>query len=386
MEKIVLIQKAQAEKVEQETDPYRIVKERFQQKIIRPDNLPGLPGMIPLTPKLIDELHGKERPVAEQSTSSQPTPDERKPSPISASTVLTEHPSDNMRVTLKATPSRADIGQEIKVEWNSEDPTSTSDWIGVYKAGSTAAASSYVTWNWIGEAKQQGTLSFVLSEFGDFEFRYFSKRQYHVRATSNPVHIGPAVDLTARFDADSNSIFVKIEQRSGNVYPNAWVGMYASADADNSSYRGYDWASNARDHELRFAAPKAGAWHFRYFPQKSYVDVARCSTNVSGNDRLELSISDGQMIVRTHIVTVEPGNDSAWIGIYRVEQTDPRLYRKYKYVPVGASNGVITFRSCTTPGEYEARLFANKTLDVVCRSNTARVGPSPATSSPSTSS
>jgi hypothetical protein len=50
-----------------------------------------------------------------------------------------------------------------------------------------------------------------------------------------------------------------------------------------------------------------------------------------------------------------------------------RQYRKYKYV--SQASGTITFRACTTPSTYEARIFANKRLEVVTRSNTIVVPP-----------
>jgi hypothetical protein len=42
---------------------------------------------------------------------------------------------------------------------------------------------------------------------------------------------------------------------------------------------------------------------------------------------------------------------------------------------VSQATGTITFRACTTPSTYEARIFANKGLEVVSRSNTIVVPP-----------
>lgn len=183
----------------------------------------------------------------------------------------------------------------------------------------------------------------------------------------------PQLSLAPAWNEEKNTLSVKIEQRSGNQYPSAWVGLYVKGEKDNSQYRAFDWLSNAVDHTLVFPCPKAGEWEFRFFPQRSYVDVARSSLQVGGTDVVRLSLEDGQMIVRTELVTVDPAYDNVWVGIYKSEEIDNRQYRKYKYV--GQASGTIAFRACTTPSTYEARIFAHKSLDVVCKSNTIIVPP-----------
>jgi len=385
LEQVVLIKNAELVEEEKQMESYEIVKQELKEMLtISPENLPGLPGMIPLTPKLIHTLRNKELPVSEEAPStSAPTGE---PAPVTASTVITLPSGEQTNgplLKLKAEPERVDLGQEVKVEWTSEADTTSSDWIGVYRAGDHS--NSYLTWNWIGKPVSQGSLTFTLSEFGEFEFRYFSKSKgSQVLAVSNVVKVGPMVDLSAHYEPDSNSLVVRFDQRTGHVYPNAWIGLYASADAPNNQYRTYEWVANSTDHQLRFKAPKAGTWHFRFFPQKSYIDVARTHVSVTGNDSMTLTMEDGQMVVRATIETVDPALDNVWVGIYRQEQPDNRLYRKYRYVASshattstsasGKVTYVLTFRPCTTPGFHEARLFANKSLDVVCRSNLLRVG------------
>ncbi len=96
------------------------------------------------------------------------------------------------------------------------------------------------------------------------------------------VCVRPAIHLQASSNVEAGTLSVRFTQKSGNVYPSAWVGLYDNATRDNSQYRTYEWVSNSVDNTLRFRIPKAGQWEFRYFPQKSYVDVARCNISVAG--------------------------------------------------------------------------------------------------------
>lgn len=138
---------------------------------------------------------------------------------------------------------------------------------------------------------------------------------------SNP---RPQIELQTSWDDDTNTLSVKFQQKSGNQYPNAWVGLYPQAEKDNSQYRAFNWLANAVDNTLKFACPKAGEWEFRFFPQKTYVDVARAAITTSGTDLVELALVDGQMIVKTQLNTVDPLNDNVWVGIYKANEENNR--------------------------------------------------------------
>jgi hypothetical protein len=51
-----------------------------------------------------------------------------------------------------------------------------------------------------------------------------------------------------------------------------------------------------------------------------------------------------------------------------VNQTDSRYYRRYKYIH--DHKGTFEVKAMLTSGEYEARLFAHGTYDVLCASET----------------
>lgn len=55
---------AQRKIAEHEADPLTHIKQQLEEKLkFGPENLPGIPGMVPPTRKVIDELLGKESPV-----------------------------------------------------------------------------------------------------------------------------------------------------------------------------------------------------------------------------------------------------------------------------------------------------------------------------------
>jgi len=173
----------------------------------------------------------------------------------------------------------------------------------------------------------------------------------------------------------------------------AWVGLYRDTKGghsltpsiDNKSYYAFEWVSNGKDvtsstedkslttveKQLTFEVPKAGQWLLRLFHDRSYVDVATCSIDIAGEDRLELSVSGAQMKVECALNTVDPARDYVWVGIYKIEEKDQRQYRRYKYiVPTSSSNtnSTLTFKTPIHSGTYEARLFSNKSYEVVAKS------------------
>jgi hypothetical protein len=55
---------AQRKIAEREADPFYHIKQQLEDKIkFGPENLPGIPGMVPPTRQMIDKLHGRESPV-----------------------------------------------------------------------------------------------------------------------------------------------------------------------------------------------------------------------------------------------------------------------------------------------------------------------------------
>jgi hypothetical protein len=202
-----------------------------------------------------------------------------------------------------------------------------------------------------------------------------------------------------------------------------WIGLYRHDDKDGvaltpqldkKNYAAFDWICNGKEvtpledktkllveREVTFEVPKAGQWYLRLFSDRSYNDVASTAIHIAGEDRLELSVSGQEMKINCYVNTVDPLRDYVWVGVYKVEEKDQRQYRRYKYlVPnsssstsssstpssstssstsssststsssrySGAPHSTLVFKAPIHSGVYEARLFANKSYEVLTRS------------------
>jgi len=257
-----------------------------------------------------------------------------------------------------------------------DDQPTTSDWIGFYKVGKKEK--EYVTYEWVqitpGEGKKaKGKATFYApATFGRYEFRYLENRSYKEKGKSPTVAVGPDVRLTVvPGTTNLNEVRVQFEQKTGKVYPNAWIGMYEKKKhPDNGGYITYDWIANAVDNGLKFTVPRSGEYEFRYFPEKSYVDVSRCVFVVGGEDKVELvEVEEADVLaVKFVVVSADPTTDYVWVGLFHKEEADNRQWRRYKYV--SEREGVAKFKKPRTPGIYQARMFANKSYEsALCKSS-----------------
>ena len=80
------------------------------------------------------------------------------------------------------------------------------------------------------------------------------------------------------------------------------------------------------------------------------------------------SYANKEVTIVPNILSVDPYYDSVWVGLYFTAQNDNRQWRRYKYVSDRKTE--IKFKAPRTAGEYEARLFACKNLNVIAKSNT----------------
>jgi len=164
-------------------------------------------------------------------------------------------------------------------------------------------------------------------------------------------------------------IVVKWNQLTGNKYPRAWIGFYEKSQVNNKQFLTWEYASTP---EVSFAAPvKPKEYEFRFFTN-SYEDVSRSNiVRVEGEDRLAASISEGIITVKPHIVSSDPYYDSVWMGIFFTSELDNRQWRRYKYITERDTE--VQFKAPNTPGEYEVRLFACKTYDLIVKSNSFQI-------------
>jgi hypothetical protein len=239
------------------------------------------------------------------------------------------------------------------------------DWIGMFSVDQPNK--QYITYQWRdkNDTNNKGTITFTAPNlYGTYEFRYFVNSSYQHVAMSNRVTVGPKVELEARL-AENGKLVIKWNQVSGNKYSRAWIGLYEKSQTNNKAYITWEYAASTP--ELTFAAPvKPREYEFRFFTN-SYEPVAKSNAIlIEGEDRVSASISNGIITVKPHIVSVDPYYDSVWLGIFFTTENDHRQWRRYKYI--SDREAEVTFKAPNTPGEYEVRLFANKSYDLIVKS------------------
>lgn len=346
-----------------------LLKAQLESRLrFNPSDLPGPLGMVPLTPKIIDEQRSKMLAQAEEVKR-----EEVKESPVDDSLKESISAVSKANFELKPSADRVEAGDTITVTWTSEDdkPINSTDWVGLIAAGSPLSAKPD-QWYWVPNTNKQGALVFnTPAVFGQYEFRFYVNRSYNTCAVSKPFFVGPNIKLNAVETATDNKfprqVTVSYEKLWGKERTSSWVAMYPKSQKDNYYWTSYQWI--AKDQKVTFDVPKAGEWEFRFFPERSkpFVDVARASLVVQGNDKLELTHQreQNQITVKCNIETVDPAAENAWIGIYRVTEENQRQYRRYKYITT--RDATLTFKALQHSGTYEARLYVADLI--VARSN-----------------
>jgi len=325
------------------------------------------PGMAPPLPKQIDVMLGKPRPIEDSDLpplpSSEPAPEDSK--------IHEDKPHDGSKysVTLVA-PENVDIGNPISVSWEMTVGESTAyDWIGFFPVDQPNK--QYLTYQWRGKNDTtKGTVTFTApSSYGTYEFRYFVSNSYQHVAMSNKVRIGPKVELQIHLDETNKKMIAKWNQASGNKYSRAWIGFYEKSQTNNKQYLTWEYAGTS---EISFVVPiKPKEYECRFFTN-SYEDVARSNTiRIEGEDRVSASIENGIITVKPHIVSVDPYYDGVWCGVFFTSENDNRQWRRYKYIT--DRNADVQFKAPNTPGEYEVRLFASKTYELIVKSNSFQI-------------
>jgi len=331
----------------------------------------AVPGVVPAPlPKQIDALLAEpqkpqEKPVVEDEKSQMDFSKTDRAAPEDHKENVLVDKDAKCQVSLKVTPEVVDCGNKITVAFEVLAGKSTpSDWIAIIPAGQSHR--NYLTYEWRGKEELKGSVQFTApAVYGSYEFCYFYNKTYECVGKSNPILVGPQFTVVATTDEATRTIHVKWNQVSGNTYTKPWIGMYEKRQTNNKQYLTWEYANKI---ELSFPLPiKPNEYEFRFFTN-SYCTTARSNTiTVTGEDKLSAAIENKILVVRPQLVCVDPATDHAWIGIYPVTQADNHQWTRYKNVPHPTNE--ITFKTPLKPGEYEVRLFANKTYDVAKTSN-----------------
>lgn len=300
------------------------------------------------------------------------------------------------KVKLSVLPKK----DELLVEWEifpgCDYRPAARDFITLSEGNDVISADNYETWKWTGGHKK-GTLTFNTSSLcGKYVVQYIGSDK-RVLGLSSVVQIGPAFSMRIVKPQNNStmpmevSVLVEMESSSTTDFPSSsWIALYEKTDKehrpDNRTYNSYQWVlstsqlieSEVKDGVSRcvravpFTIPKAGVFEFRFFSTKAYKYSSHLTLNLTGHDTVQLVKEGDQMIVNVKLSTINPAQDPVWIGIFHANEKNIRQYRRYKYV---SQAGISTykFKACIHTGDYEARLLANRSSDVLATSDIVHV-------------
>eukprot|EP01114_Cavostelium_apophysatum_P001306 TRINITY_DN1110_c0_g1_i1.p1 TRINITY_DN1110_c0_g1~~TRINITY_DN1110_c0_g1_i1.p1 ORF type:complete len:387 (-),score=121.85 TRINITY_DN1110_c0_g1_i1:186-1346(-) len=349
------------EQIESVNNVFRNKLEDIIEKQARDNSLPGM--MPPPLPKQIDAILGKNRPVVDEPVAL-PVSSQERPSNDGKGDMRSD---SKPLVTLTVQQSVVDVGNPIVVDWEITSGVSSAwDWIGLFPVDQPNK--QYVTYQWSGKQLMKGSLTFTAPNvYGEYEFRYFPNGYYEHAAMSKRIKVGPQIEVAGALHKETNKIAVRWSQLTGNLYSRSWIGLYEKSETDNKNYIHFEYAGKPNS-QIMFDAPfKPKEYEFRFFTN-SYVDVARSNTvRIEGEDSMTATYAEGVVTVRLDVVTIDPSSESGWLGVYFTKEKDNRQWRRYKYF--SSRVGEFQFKAPRTAGEYEVRMFANKTYDMILKSN-----------------
>jgi hypothetical protein len=173
-------------------------------------------------------------------------------------------------------------GSQPAISWNDVANPSSSDWIGLYKAG--APDGSYLAWIYTGGGRY-GTKAFPIPRgiaAGDYELRMFSNNGFTRIAWMHLGIVHPGYGSTIWNTYGQNAVPGKplSVSWSGIVAPSSsdWVGLYKCATnyctTGHGSYLAYKYTGGASAGRMDFPMPAGltpGLYQLRLFTNNSYT-------------------------------------------------------------------------------------------------------------------
>ena len=274
----------------------------------------------------------------------------------------------------------------IRASWTGIDRPAPKDWVGVFPVGGGNETRLSVQWT---GGRAAGTFDLPpnpTAKPGQYELRLYANAGWDLMAFSKPFSIGPlAVTIesssnTVKRGAPVHAVWSKLDPPSMDD----WVGLFPRGGPDQArlelkftagkSEGAVDLAvpSNVPlgDYELRLYA--AGGWTLlaRSTPFKvieSYVRLTVDRSNVQPGD-----------LIRARWAGMDSPEKDDWIGLF------PKGWKqsvRTAYQPTGGTASgelSLTIPPPTAAGEYELRLYAHDSWQLVATSGPFRIRPKPA--------
>jgi hypothetical protein len=251
-------------------------------------------------------------------------------------------------------------------------PGDLQDWIAIAPAG--AATTSYVAYVFT-NGQQSGTATFTAPAAGSYVVRAFPNNTFALLAESAPFGV-TSVSTDATSYALGARITVSYAGLPGNLQD--WIAI-APAGAPTTSYVAYVFTNGQKSGTATFAAPAAGSYVARAFPDNTFVLVAESPTFVVAAATAPTVATDKSSYAAGSTITVTyaglPGNLQDWIALAPAGSANTS-YVAYVFTN-GQKSGAATFAT-PAAGSYVARALVNNTFTRAAESATFAVVAAPA--------
>eukprot|EP01080_Neovahlkampfia_damariscottae_P008600 gene8600-425_t len=327
-----------------------------------------------------EEEEEEIKPVVQELKPEEPAPEEEKTETYQETEVKVE-PVKPTRIYLKEIDIKASQNdlkyqEQFTLEFtNKEVKQNTKAWVGMYVVGEKKDG-HYITYQWVASAIDS-KLTFNAPNYPcKIEFKYFNRKFNKAEITSKiEISVGPQFQILSVIK--DKKIHGGWTQTSGEPkIESAWVGLYEVNEKSNSKYIAYQ-KTTIKENQFIFETPITPKdYEVRLFTSSmlsNYNEMGRSAhITVTGIDSLSLKKDEKFIIASPDIVTIDPYTSSSWIGLFKVEQVNSKLYVDYTYLVDRTKE--ISFKIPKAGGKYEVRIFTNSGYEnVLIRSNSIEI-------------
>ena len=258
---------------------------------------------------------------------------------------------------------------------NKEVKQNTKAWVGMYLVGEKNDG-HYITYQWV-TSSVDSKLTFNAPNYPcKIEFRYFNRKFKKAEITSKiEISVGPQFQVLAVIK--EKEIHGGWIQTSGEPkIENAWVGLYDSNEQSNSNYIAFK-KTTMKENQFIFDTPiEPKDYQIRLFTSSllsNYNELGKSAIiTIAGIDSCELKIKENLIVASPNIVTIDPYKSYSWIGLYKIDQENPKLYVDYNFLYDRSKES--TFEIPKAGGIYEVRIFKNSGYEnVFIKSNSIEI-------------
>eukprot|EP01130_Rhizamoeba_saxonica_P019034 TRINITY_DN9752_c0_g1_i1.p1 TRINITY_DN9752_c0_g1~~TRINITY_DN9752_c0_g1_i1.p1 ORF type:complete len:648 (-),score=152.84 TRINITY_DN9752_c0_g1_i1:107-2050(-) len=228
--------------------------------------------------------------------------------------------------------------EEISASWKLSDQyrSTVADWFGLFRSKEYRSHKHLFKYESAGRI--EGNFIVEAPKYpGVYEIRYHDSAN-NVVSTSEPIIIGPRLDLTAQVSSDGNYINVIWEVEQGKIDKWDWIGLFSANDKNCKNYIESNYLEEG-NHYVNFKMPREpGEYEIRYVPYlcgNSHVSVSNivCIDDTNALNWEPIRGEKNRLVtlkVSCDITSVQQHHND-YVGLYLINSPNGS-YISYQYV------------------------------------------------------